>query len=175
MLVVFKILFLLSIFILSTMIGIIIAKKYSNRVNELQELITSLEILESRINYTYDSIPEIFDFIARHLKTNIKNIFEYSAEKLSIDKNFSAGELFNSTIDEERILLDLNEADIDILKGLSVSLGQVDLENQVKNIRLIIRSLTNQLDDARKEKEKNFKLCRNMGAIVGVLLIIILI
>lgn len=175
MLVVFKILFLLSIFVLSTMIGIIIAKRYSNRVNELQETITALEILESRINYTYDTIPEIFDFISRHLKTNIKNIFEYSAEKLSIDKNFSAGELFSSTIDEERILLDLNDMDIDILKGLSVSLGQVDLENQVKNIRLIIRSLTNQLDEARSEKERNFKLCRNMGAIVGVLLIIILI
>ena len=175
MLVVFKILFLLSIFVLSTMIGIIIAKRYSNRVNELQETITALEILESRINYTYDTIPEIFDFISRHLKTNIKNIFEYSAEKLSIDKNFSAGELFSSTIDEERILLDLNDVDIDILKGLSVSLGQVDLENQVKNIRLIIRSLTNQLDEARSEKERNFKLCRNMGAIVGVLLIIILI
>lgn len=175
MLVVFKILFLFAIFALSMMIGVIISKKYSNRVSELQESITALEILEGRINYTYDTIPEIFDFISRHLKTNIKNIFEYSAEKLSIDKNFSAGELFNSTIDEERILLDMNDADIDILKGLSVSLGQVDLENQVKNIRLIIRSLTNQLEDAKREKDKNFKLCRNMGAIVGVLLIIILI
>ena len=175
MLVVFKILFLLAVLILSTMIGSIIAKKYSNRVNELQEAIISLEILESRINYTYDTIPEIFDFIARHLKTNIKNIFEYSTEKLSIDKNFSVGEVFNSTIDEEKILLDLNEEDIEILKGLSVSLGQVDLENQVKNIRLIIRSLTEQLDNAKKEKDKNFKLCRNMGAIIGVLLIIILI
>ncbi len=175
MLVVFKFLFLLSIFILSTMIGMIIAKKYSNRVNELQETITALELLESRMNYTYDTIPEVFSFIARHLKTNIKNIFEYSAEKLNIDKNFSAGELLNTTIDEEKILLDLNETDIDILKGLSASLGQVDLENQVKNIRLIIRSLTSQLEEAKKEKEKNFKLCRNMGAIVGVVLIIILI
>ena len=175
MLVVFKILFLLAIFALSTMIGVIISKKYSNRVNELQETITALEILESRINYTYDTIPEIFDFISRHLKTNIKNIFEYTAEKLNIDKNFSAGELFNSTVDEEKILLDLNDEDIEIIKGLSVSLGQVDLESQVKNIRLIVKTLIDQLENAKKEKDKNFKLCRNMGAIVGVLLVIILI
>ena len=175
MLVVFKILFLLSVFVLSTMIGMIIAKRYSNRVSELQELITALEILESRMNYTYDTITEIFDFIARHLKTNVKNLFEYSAEKLSMDKNFSAGELFNATIEEEKILLDLTEEDIEILKGLTVSLGQVDLENQVKNIRMILRSLTYQLEDAKQEKEKNFKLCRNMGALVGAVLIIILI
>lgn len=175
MLVVFKILFLLSVFAVSTMIGIVIAKKYSNRVNELQECVTALEFLESRINYTYDTIPEIFEFISRHLKTNVKNIFEYSAEKLNIDKNFSAGELFNCTIDEERILLDLNEEDIEILKGLAVSLGQVDLESQVKNIRLVERSLISQLENAKMEKNKNFKLCRNMGAIVGVLIIIILI
>lgn len=175
MLIVFKILFLLAVLALSIMIGSIIAKKYSNRVNELQEAITALELLESRINYTYDTIPEIFEFISRHLKTNIKNIFEYSAEKLNIDKNFSAGELFNSTIEEEKILLDLNEEDIEILKGLSVSLGQVDLESQVNNIRLIIRSLNSQLEYAKVEKDKNFKLCRNMGAIIGVGLIIILI
>ena len=175
MLVVFKILFLLSIFTLSTMIGVIIAKRYSNRVTELQDVIAGLEILESRINYTYDTIPEIFDFIARHLKTNVKNLFEYSAEKLNIDKNFSAGDLFNATIDEEKILLDLTEEDIEVLKGLSVSLGQVDLENQVKNIRLVIRSLNTQLEDAKEEKNKNFKLCRNMGVIGGIVLMIILI
>ena len=175
MLVVFKILFLLAIFVLSTMIGMIIAKRYSNRVGELQELITALEILESRMNYTYDTIPEIFDFIARHLKTNVKNLFQYTAEKLSLDKDFSAGELFNATIDEERILLDLTETDVEILKGLSVSFGQMDLENQIKNIRLILRSLNTQLEEAKQEKEKNFKLCRNMGAIVGVVLMIILI
>lgn len=175
MLVVFKILFLFAVLVLSTMIGMIVARKYLSRVNELQETISALEILESRINYTYDTIPEIFDFIARHLKTNVKNIFEYTSEKLINDKNFSAGELFNSTIDEEKILLELNDTDIDILKGLSVSLGQVDLENQVKNIRLIIRSLTSQLAEAKAEKDKNFKLCRNLGAIVGVLIIIILI
>ena len=175
MLVVFKLLFLIAVLCLSTMIGIAVAKKYSNRVNELQETIMALEILEGRINYTYDTIPEIFDFISRHVKTNVKNIFEYSSEKLCMNKNFSAGEVFTSTIDEEKILLNLNENDVEILKGLSVSLGQVDLESQVKNIRLIICSLTKQLEDARKEKDKNFKLFRNMGAIVGALLIIILI
>lgn len=174
MLVVFKFLFLLAILVLSTLIGVAIAKKYSNRVNELQEIVTALEILEGRINYTYDTIPEIFDFISRHLKTNIKNIFEYTSEKLSINKNYSAGEIFTATIDEEKILLDLNESDVEIFKGLSVSLGQVDLESQVKNIRLIIRSLTTQLEEARKEKDKNFKLCRNMGAIAGILIMIIL-
>ncbi len=175
MLIVCKILFLFSIFVLSTMIGSLVAKRYLSRVKELEELISALEILESRMNYTYDTIPEIFDFIARHLKTNVKNIFEYSAEKIGMDKNYSAGELFNATIDEEKILLELNETDIDILKGLSVSLGQVDLESQVKNIRLIIRTLTKQLEEARTEKDKNFKLCRNMGAILGLFIVIILL
>lgn len=174
MLVVFKFLFLFAILILSTMIGMIVAKRYSNRVSELQELIAALEILESRVNYTYDSIPDIFDFIARHLKTNVKAIFESSADKLVENKNEAAGELFNASIDEEKILCDLTEEDVDILKGLSVSLGQVDLESQVKNIRLIVRTLNSQLEQAKTEKEKNFKLCRNLGAIVGVVLMIIL-
>ena len=69
----------------------------------------------------------------------------------------------------------MNDEDIEALRGLAVSLGQVDLESQLKNIRLIIKTLMSQLEVAKKEKDKNFKLCRNMGVMVGVLLIIILI
>ena len=89
MLVVFKILFLLAVLVLSTMIGNAIAKKYSNRVNELQETITALEILESRINYTYDTIPDIFAFISRHLKTNIKIVEELKNNIQKINDNFN--------------------------------------------------------------------------------------
>ena len=64
---------------------------------------------------------------------------------------------------------------LEILKGLSVSLGQIDLDSQIKNIRLVIHTLNSQLEQAKEEKSKNFKLYRNMGMLAGLVLMIVLI
>lgn len=174
MLLVIKVILLLVIVALSTFIGILISKRYSSRVDEIQDLITALEILESRLNYTYDTIPDAFSFVGKHMRSSAKKIFEIASQKLQIEKSFTASEVFQSTIDEEKAFLSLNENDIEVLKGLSVSLGQVDLESQVKNIRLIGRTLLGQLDEAKGAKNKNFKLCRNMGILTGLAIVIIL-
>ena len=69
----------------------------------------------------------------------------------------------------------LKDKDIEILKGLSVSLGQTDLENQIKNIRLVQQMLMTQLKDATEEKNRSYKMYRNMGVLTGLILIILLI
>lgn len=163
------------IFCATTFLGVLISRKYSLRVNELQDLITGLEIFETRLNYTYDTIPDAFSFINRHLKSDVKNIFKNVSDDLNRSNELSAGDTFMKVVDEEKFFLNLIDDDVEILKGLAVSLGQMDVENQSKNIKLIIHTLNNQLESAKSEKNKNFKLFRNMGVLAGLMLIIILI
>lgn len=170
-----KIFALFIIFALSSLIGYLISHRYLSREKELQDIITCLEIFESRINYTYDTIPDCFNFIAGYIGGNVGKIFKRTAEKLERQNDVSTGDCFKNVIDEEKMLLDLNDNDIEILKGLSVSLGQIDLDGQLKNIRLIIHTLNTQLEHARFEKSKNFKLYRNMGILTGLVLMIVLI
>ena len=73
------------------------------------------------------------------------------------------------------IFLDLNAEDVDVLKGLGTSLGQTDLEGQLKNIILIRELLSKQLNEAIEGKNKNYKLSRNMGVFIGLVIMIILI
>ncbi|MBQ9267161.1 MAG: stage III sporulation protein AB [Clostridia bacterium] len=175
MLLTVKIILLFSIFGVSTLVGYLISNRYSSRVKELQDLITSLELFETRINYTYDTIPECFQYIAKYIEGSVGNIFRRTAEILEDENNLSAGDCFKNIIDEERYLLNLKDVDVETIKGLSVSLGQIDLDSQIKNIRLIIHTLNNCLDQAEEEKKKNFKLYRNMGVLTGLVLMIVLI
>ncbi len=145
------------------------------RVRELEDLSTALEIFETKISYTYDTIIDTFTYISDNLKTKVYRIFFIAAEKLRENKNMSAGDIFRNVVEEEKIFLELNEKDTEILKGLSVSLGQTDLENQIKNIRLTKQLLNTQLKEAYEEKNKNFKMYRNMGVLMGLVLIILLI
>ena len=53
-----------SIFLTCSIIGILKSRKYVYRVNELREFKNALNIFKSKVNFTYEPIPEIFDQIS---------------------------------------------------------------------------------------------------------------
>lgn len=175
MLLVLKSILIITVLIISTFIGYVLANKFTARVAELNDLLLALEIFETKIKYTYDSLTTSFRYIADNLKTKAYRIFFITAEEINQNKNDSAGDCFRTVIDNEKVFLNLNKEDIEILKELGVSLGQTDIEGQIKNIRLVHTSLKKQLENAREEKLKNFKLYRNMGVLSGLIIIIILL
>lgn len=175
MLLIFKFISLFMIVILSYFIGIIVSNKYNMRVKEIEDIISALDLLETRVKYTYDTIADSFDFIAGNMKTKAYRIFMITASLLLENKNMSAGDIFRSVVDDESIFLSLTKEDKEVLKGLGTSLGQMDLEGQLKNIVLIKQLLEKQLNEALEEKNKNFKLSRNLGLFSGLVLMIILI
>ena len=60
-----KYLLLIGIFGLSTAIGFLISKSYQNRVVELKEFKTILNIMKTKIKFTYEPLAEIFKQIAK--------------------------------------------------------------------------------------------------------------
>ncbi len=175
MLLIIKCLLLLAIVGLSSLIGILVASKYNMRVKELEDLIGAMDLLETRVKYTYDTIPDSFEFVSDVMNTKASRIFMITAGNLKESKNMSAGDIFRNVVDEESIFLSLTEEDIEVLKGLGTSLGQTDLEGQLRNITLVKDLLNIQLDSAVEKKNTNYKLSRNMGVFIGLIIMIILI
>lgn len=170
-----KTLLILVVFGVSTCIGYLLANKYTARVSEINDILLALDIFETKIKYTYDSLSTVFLYIADNLKTKIYRIFFITAEEINENKNDSAGNLFKEVVENEKVFLNLKKEDIEILKELGVSLGQTDLEGQLKNIHLVRTSLENQFKIAQNEKTKNFKMYRNLGILSGLVIIIILL
>lgn len=175
MLLVIKIFSLILIGGLSALIGNIVANRFKLRVRVLEDLSGALELFETRVKYTYDTVADSFEFVADNMKTEASQIFLRSAENMRNNKNISAGDAFRNAIDEEAIFLDLTQNDVEIVKGLGTSLGQTDLEGQVKNVVLIKNLVNKQLKEATESKDKNYKLSRNMGIFAGLTIMIILI
>ena len=63
--IVIKIIILLGIFISSIYIGMLISNKYTDRVEELKNIKSALNIFETKIRYTYETIPEAFAEISK--------------------------------------------------------------------------------------------------------------
>lgn len=153
----------------STCIGIMLAKKYSNRELELKEMKNALNMFENKIKFTYEDIPTVFMDISTKIKGNIGKIFETASKKMN---EMSAGNAWEYAIDN--VYTSLKKEDSDIIKGLGRMLGKTDINGQISEIKLVIDFIETQIDDAKQEKDKNAKMYKTLGIVVGATIVIIL-
>lgn len=168
--IIIKYIVLALVLVASFSIGNLIAKKYVNRVKELKEMKNALNMFETKIRFTYSSVPEIFEDISKHIDRNIGKVFKVASEKM---KTKSAGEAWNESIDLNNMNL-INEDKI-ILKNLGKLLGKTDVEGQISEIKLVSKFLDTQIELAENEQKKNEKMYKTLGGIVGLTIVIILI
>lgn len=159
------------IFMLANLTGNMWAKKYVNREKELKELKIAINILESKIKFTYEPLKDIFFQISKTLKTNVKVIFAQASKYIESGKTY---DIWNKSINEAEKILNLNVEDIDILKDMGKMLGKTDIEGQISQIKITSNFLDKQIEKAEEEKRKNEKLCKTLGTITGLIIIIIL-
>ena len=158
------------IFLTCSFIGILISRKYVNRVNELREFKNALNMFKTKIRYTYEPLPEIFTEISENVDTNISLVFRKASEKMKV---CPAGEAWDLALRLED--LNIDEEDKSILKNLSKLLGKTDVEGQVNQIEMTSDFLDKQIRKAENEKEKNERMYRTLGMIIGMGIVIILI
>lgn len=169
--IVIKFLILVLVFASSLSIGFLIAKKYKNRVKELKDMKNALNMFETKIKFTYASIPEIFEEISKQFtEETIGNIFK-TASILMKDK--TAGEAWSEGIDI--VSSNMTLEDKTILKNLGKLLGKTDAEGQISEIKLVVDFLNTQIELAETDRRKNEKMYKTLGGIIGLTLVIVLI
>ena len=164
-----KYLLLVAIFGLSTAIGMTISKTYENRVIELKEFKNILNIMKTKIKFTYEPLAEIFKQIANNNETNVEKIFGQMANQITY---FQTREVWENCIQEADI--SINQEDKDILKKLGKLLGQTDVDGQISEIDVTENFLNMQIEKAEEEKKKNQKIYKTLGITVGLIFVIIL-
>lgn len=165
-----KIIMLFIVFGLSSLLGILVSRKYTYRLQELEEMKTALNIFKSKVKFTYAPIPEIFEEIASNTSKNISNIFR-NAEKYM--NNELAGKSWEIAVENSEGYL--NNEDKHNIKSLSKLLGETDIEGQISQIELTENFLEKQIKEAIEKKSKNEKLYKKLGATIGLVVVIILI
>lgn len=160
---------LFIILVVCSLIGKYLSQKYVIRVNELEEMKNALNIFKTKIKFTYQPIPEIFDEIVQVSNQNIGQIFYLAKEKM---KNETANIAWEQAIDKcENSLI---TEDKNALKTLSKLLGQTDVEGQISQIEITQKLLESQLKEAQEQKAKNEKLYSKLGTTIGLAIVIIL-
>ncbi len=164
-----KIIILFFILIICTSIGMLKAKVYNNRVMELKKVKNSLEVLKSKIEFTYEPIQDIFQEISNIVYANQANIFQETVKNIG---KFGVTESWTRAVEKNA---DLNEEDKSTIKMFGKLLGKTDKSGQINEINVTSKLLDTQIEKAEQDKDKNYKLFKTLGTVVGIGLCIILI
>lgn len=168
-----RFLFLILILSCSTSIGFLLSKKYSDRLNELVTIDKLMQIMKNKIKFTRKPLIDILREIS-----NIKENDYISELFLDISKNLEKKtviDAWNESIEEKKTYLNLNSEDINLIKSLSSILGKTDIDGQMSGINQFSTLLKVQIMEAEREKNKNAKMYKSLGTIVGLALVIMLI
>lgn len=165
-----KIIIYSSIFLTCSAIGILKSQKYICRVNELKEFKNALNMFKTKIRFTYEPVPEIFNQISQNINPNIGNIFKIASSNM---RTCTAGEAWDRAIDTD--IININLEDKSILKSFGKLLGATDLEGQINQIEVTSSFLDEQIKRAEADREKNEKLYRKLGIIIGLGIVIVLV
>ena len=165
-----KYIIIFLVFCISFYIGILISKRYTLRFTELKDFNNALNIIESKIKFTYEPLPDIFMQTSKMVSKNISQIFVQASNNMKTD---NAEEAWEKSV--QMVTTNLNEEDTENIKSFGKMLGKTDKEGQLSRLELTKTFIEMQIEKAKIDEQKNAKMYKTLGAIVGLAFVIILI
>ena len=99
--------FMLFLLLVSaSLMGKILSKRYVYRLEELEEIKTDLNILKTKIKFTYEPLPQIFSEFGSENRGNISNIFKNATKKM---EKLNAEEAWEEAVEESATNLNIED------------------------------------------------------------------
>lgn len=166
---------LLCIVCSSAGIGFLRAQKCSVRIRDLKEIERMLLFLQGELRYGNLPLPELFCKTARRLQKPFSVFLEKAAADMKKRDGQSLREIFSEQMAGTLGQTGLLAEDFRELEELGASFGQTDRETQLKTLEFYNLEISRKLDFLKAELPGRRKLCRSLGIMGGLFLVILLI
>lgn len=158
----------------ATLVGYRIAGRYANRSKQLRQFVTAMRVLETEIHYAATPLPQALQRIGHLLPAPVSAFFLEAAAKLRDGRGLKASEAWQEALTEQKSALALNAADYEVLFNFGQTLGISDRQDQIKHIHLAVAHLNAEETNARDEQQRNEKMWKYLGPLMGLAVVILL-
>lgn len=159
----------------STMIGFVYSINLSKRPLELIALCGMMEMLETQLKYFSSILSDAFEDVSKAADRTVSIFFSDAAYIMKKDGNIPAAVAWRESVEKNVKITSLNNEDMNVLISFGKSLGNTDIEGQIKNIKFTVEQLKIQWTKAEDNRKKNEMLYKNLGFLGGLAIVIILI
>ncbi len=170
-----KLIFAISIVLISTYIGFAYGDTFRKRRDELKEILKALTILENDIVYGTTPLPEALENLSHKVCEPVTNIIKAIANRLikgDVESVYKGALEEYSLVENEFYLSD---EDKKIMADFFRSLGESGVYGQEKIFTLAIEGIRMSLKDADESAKRNIKLYRYLGICFGAMIFIFII
>ncbi|MFZ5943385.1 MAG: stage III sporulation protein SpoIIIAB [Bacillota bacterium] len=171
----FKVAGAFMIIIASGLIGLVIARNYSVRPQQLRYLQSAVQMLETEMLYGLTPLPLALQRVGKRLPYPVNHLFLHTSKTLVEGEGYTAGEAWAASLNELEEQSALLPEDLDTLLYFGQNLGGSDREEQSKNLLLIKEHLKNLEKKAETAKEKNQRLWQYLGFSLGAVVALIIL
>ncbi len=171
----FKSILCIVILLAGAGIGRLKAKTFDNRIFHLQELITTLKILESEMKYRLDPLPDLLVRVGGVKEGLSGTLLKTAAELLKDPVSSNFAKCWEKAVESAYRDSALNKEDKRIAADLGIELGKTDLGSQYSMFQRTSTLLEAQAAEAIEDKKTKGKMFKSLGTAIGVLIVILLI
>ncbi|NLU51877.1 MAG: hypothetical protein GXX10_03305 [Clostridiaceae bacterium] len=158
-----------------TSLGLSLSNRLAARQRALAKLIEILVNLKSQICGLGIPLSTAFENIGRMQAEGVWAHVFLTCSKNMKEERIDAGEAWKKALIQNKDMLPLEESDFDVLMDLGEMLGKSDRHNQESVLDLEKEKLATLATKAKEALETKGKLYRNMGALTGAAMVILLI
>lgn len=171
----FKLIFTVCIFLISTYIGFAYGETFRKRQVQLKEILKALTILENDIIYGTTPLPEALQNLSYKVNVPLSNFIRSITNRLVKGDVESVYEGVLQEFSSFKNEFYLYDDDKKIMEDFFKSLGESGVYGQEKIFLLAIEGVRMNLTDAEDNAKKNVKLYRYLGVCLGAMFIIFII
>lgn len=171
----YKIIGSIMILVSSTLVGLLTASKFKIRVQQLKEIRGNFQMIETEIFYTATPIIEVMEKVSKQSQKPLSNIYDDIAKKLKKREGESLGSIWKRVFEKRKDYTGFTKDDLETINFFGSILGTTDRLSQVKNAKLVQSQLIKLEEYAEKDFIRNEKLFKNLGILLGLVIVIILL
>lgn len=169
-----KLLGAILIVVSGTLIGFYQAAQFANRPRQLRAFILALQRLETEIMYGYTPLADALLKIGQQLTEPIRTIFIKAAEHLAAPVSSTAQDSWQQSVEMNWRHTSMKQNEKQIVYQFGYTLGTSDRDDQIKHIRLAIQQLQHEEAMAQEDQKRYEKMCRSLGVLAGVLIVVLI-
>ncbi len=158
----------------TTWMGMEWSQQLNKRPKHIRHMKSALQILESEMLYSQLTIQDAFLLIAKQVPEPTKLLFGMVARELDTrEADFVT--IWESCVKKYAHHASLGKNELEILNQFGKTLGQHDLRQQQKFIRLTVTHLDRELEDAIDDVNRYGKMAKTLGLLSGLFIALLLL
>ena len=154
--------------------GFYMAHLYEKRYKQLADFLHGIQIFETELMYGHTPLHEAFQIVSEQTDPAVSKLFADFSEKLQ-DKEVQVESAWRTIHETHEPYMAFSKADCAVLYRLAEGLGKHDLLTEQKQLQNFMLHLQMQCEKAKEKVEKESKMVRSLGVLIGLLFVIILV